>query len=336
MNLYTWQNDLWLQLWLVGRGRLPHALLLCGRSGLGKRDFAKACAQALLCESPKARNLPCGICFSCTSFEQSAHPDFRLLVPSAELPLVGDLANETPPSKEKKVSEVITIDQVRGLADFVSLTSHQGGQRVVLIAPAEQLNANAANALLKMLEEPPAHVTFLLVTNQLARILPTIRSRCRLLRMPIPDAVVAKQWLAAQGCKDADLNLALAGGAPLEAMQLAANEGEAKRSLSALWDPAGSVDPLQAADRVQSLPPAEVMRAFLTWLHDLLSVKLGLPIRYHIDAHEIQQRVCLQTNLLRLIELHKFVLDASRLVHHPLNPRLFWESIFIKYFAAIA
>ncbi|MEO6024509.1 MAG: DNA polymerase III subunit delta' [Burkholderiales bacterium] len=333
MNLYTWQKEVWRQIWVGGRERLPHALLFCGRPGLGKRDFAKACAQALLCESWKEENLPCGVCYSCTAFEQSTHPDFRLLVPTAEQQPSGDATTEMPPSKEKKVSEVITIDQVRGLADFVSLTSHQSGQRVVLITPAEQLNANAANALLKMLEEPPAQVTFLLVTNQLARILPTIRSRCRLLRLPIPDAAVAKRWLAEQGCKDAALNLAMAGGAPLEAIQFAAYEPESKHSLlSDLWD---SPDPLQAADIMQTLPPAEGMRYLQTWIHDLLSVKLGLPIRYHIDARQIQQRLCNQTNLLRLIELHKFVLDASRLVRHPLNLRLFWESIFIKYFAAL-
>ena len=151
MKLYTWHEAIWTRLWATGRERLPHALLLCGHSGVGKRDFALRCAQALLCGSPDSQHNPCGHCSSCNSFQQSAHPDFRLLVPSAESALDDDTAGDVNSGKGKKLSEAITVDQVRGLADFVSLTSHQSGQRVVLIAPAEQLNGNAANALLKML-----------------------------------------------------------------------------------------------------------------------------------------------------------------------------------------
>ena len=332
MKLYPWHEAIWTRLWATGRERLPHALLLCGHSGVGKRDFALRCAQALLCGSPDGQHNPCGHCSSCNSFQQSAHPDFRLLVPSAESALDDDAAGDVNSGKGKKLSEAITVDQVRGLADFVSLTSHQSGQRVVLIAPAEQLNSNAANALLKMLEEPPAQVTFLLVTNQLARILPTIRSRCRLLRMPIPDHAQASQWLVSQGCKNVDGNLALAGGAPLDALARAENDN----GLNELWPAAREMDPLQLAERVQAFSSVEVMDSLQTWLYDLLSVKLGLTSRYHVAANDIQQRIMRRANLLELIDLQRAVLDASRLVRHPLNPKLFWESIFIRYVAAIS
>ncbi len=107
------------------------------------------------------------------------------------------------------------IDQVRKISDFLAISSHRGGRRVVMLLPAEALNAPAANALLKMLEEPPHGVAFLAVSDQLDAVLPTILSRCVLLRAPIPSRAQALAWLQSNGVERAETKLAEAGGAPL-------------------------------------------------------------------------------------------------------------------------
>src|SRR5207247_4155502 len=109
----------------------------------------------------------------------------------------------------------IKIYQVRELADFLNIRSHRGGLRVALVHPAEEMNINAANALLKALEEPPAGAVFLLVSHRPARLLPTIRSRCVALPVAVPPREAALRWLSGQGMPDAERWLAYAGGAPL-------------------------------------------------------------------------------------------------------------------------
>ena len=220
-----WQSGLWDQLagW---RDRLPHAVLLHGGRGIGKRHVAQAFAQLLLCESPRSAQA-CGTCASCQLIAADNHPDFRWLMPAADMPPRADDAGEPEEGSEaveaqatggkskKPPSREIVIDQVRRIGDFLSVSSHRGGRRVVLLAPAEALNGPAANALLKMLEEPPAGAVFLAVSDQIDAVLPTIRSRCVLVRAPAPPWAEALGWLRGQGVEDAESRLAEAGGAPM-------------------------------------------------------------------------------------------------------------------------
>jgi len=171
---------------LSDRGRLPHALLIHGAAGIGKVEFARAFAAGALCESPR-EGLACGQCPSCHWFSQGNHPDFREIVPESAADDEDEVEGEGAKA-EKAKSVVIKIDQVRAVADFVALTTHRAGFRVLLLHPADALHPNAANALLKTLEEPPPHTLILLVTAYPARLLPTIRSRCRPLALPMPEA----------------------------------------------------------------------------------------------------------------------------------------------------
>ena len=164
MSLLPWQDADWTR-FADQFARLPHALLFTGAAGIGKDVFARHVAQALLCEHPRADQRPCGQCEACHWFAQDAHPDFRLLRPDHDEP-----AADGKPAARKL--EVIKIEAVRHTIDFAYLSSHRGGRRVVLIDPAESMNLNAANALLKVLEEPPADVVFLLVSDALQKLLP--------------------------------------------------------------------------------------------------------------------------------------------------------------------
>ena len=226
--LYPWQNETWEQL-LGMQARLPQALLVHGPEGVGKSVLAEQFAQFLLCETTGALQAPCGTCDGCRWFLAGSHPDFRRLEPESvsRLRETGEEQDEAAPaaSKTQKPSTEIKIDQVRLLDGFLNLRSHRGRQRVVLVSPAEDMNRNAANALLKGLEEPQGQAHFILVSHRPARLLPTIRSRCVALPVALPDPAAAGSWLKAQGAPDWEAWLAFAGGAPLRALEYTSGAG---------------------------------------------------------------------------------------------------------------
>ena len=223
------QKEAWTQ--LAGRlDRLPHALLIHGAPGVGKLALAEHFAQFLLCEKKRQGAGPCGKCEGCRWFLGGNHPDVRYVEPEimARNQVAPEEGEEESSKEKKKPSVVIKVDEIRALGGFVNVKSSRGGLRVAIIHPAETLNEGAANALLKSLEEPPAGAIFLLVSHRPAALLPTIRSRCVPVPVPLPDLAAAAAWLAKQGVRNPERWLAFAGGAPLRALDYATGErGEA-------------------------------------------------------------------------------------------------------------
>lgn len=210
----VWHRDMLAELMQQATDqRLPHALVLSGPAGIGKQRLARSFLEALLCQQPQG-GLACGRCQSCHLAAAGSHPDMAVLVPD-----------------EEKKSKVIKIDQVRELVEFFSKTAQYGGRRVALLWPAETMNRNAQNALLKTLEEPGRGAFLLLLCNQPSRLLPTVRSRCQQRQLGVPDHSSALAWLAEQTGKEADARalLAAAGGAPLKALALEQAEWFAQR-----------------------------------------------------------------------------------------------------------
>ncbi len=314
---------------LARREALPHALLVHGPAGIGKAAFARAIAAGLLCESPRD-GLACGACGSCHWLGQGNHPDYREIVPEA-----AEEEDEAPEAEaarpEKAKSLVIKIEQIRDVADFVALTTHRGGHRVLVLHPAEALHPAAANALLKTLEEPPPGTLIVLVTSYPARLLATLRSRCRRLGLPLPPAAQARAWLEAEGVADARAVLALAGGAPLLARELAGPEETKLRTrvLAELARPGGA-DPLQFA----ALERAAVERFLFwlqTWVHDLVRVRLAGSPRHHPAHAAMLQARARGADLDALLALDRELAAARRLAAHPLNPRLLAEHFLLAY-----
>src|SRR5574343_1797207 len=198
MNVIDLHAKVWSAL-QARRARLPHALLLGGQKGLGKFDLARCFAASLLCEAPQPEGLACGKCLACNWFGQGNHPDFRLLQPEA---LSTDVEVE---DGKKKPSQQITIDQVRGLDEFFNIGTHRGGLRIVLVNPTEAMNRNTANSLLKTLEEPSPGTLFLMVSSEPMRLLPTIRSRCQAVPVPVPSARSAAKMLSDEGLGEAEI-----------------------------------------------------------------------------------------------------------------------------------
>lgn len=327
MAMHPWQQSLWRQM-ANGRSRMPHALLLQGRPGIGKLGFAKTLAGALLCDQPTVEGHACGQCDSCNWYVQGNHPDLRTLEPEDNGPSGDDEGTEAKPVRK---SQVISVDQVRELAEFLGLSSHRANMRIVLLHPAEALNAASANALLKMLEEPPPGVLFILVTHQPQRLLPTIRSRCNKVDMPFPERAEAETWLAAQGVPDAAERLAYVGGAPLLALRM--EEGTEKRLTDLHKELArGSrMDPFFTASLCAKEGIPYTVEAMQKWVHDLVSVHLVGEVRYHAQQRVSLQALAKGVDLPRLLDFQRLLDEVRRMAQHPLNAELQVESLMTQY-----
>jgi DNA polymerase III subunit delta' len=261
INEYPWLELYWERLTATHRqNRFPHALLLTGQTGMGKAVFAMELARFLLCEHPTNGMSPCLQCTSCTLFSAGSNPDFFRLTPAED-------------------SRVIKIDQVRQLSENLSLTSHGNGYKVAILIPADALNVNAANSLLKTLEEPSDNTVLIMVSARPSRLPATIRSRCQEIRIQATDRESATRWLAARyDGPSPEVYLALANGAPLQALQMAQEQAleERQRHFRALVGVHTGQDcPLTVAQGWASDEDLKGLRWMREWLMDMLRIRLS-------------------------------------------------------------
>ncbi|OZA53350.1 MAG: DNA polymerase III subunit delta', partial [Methylophilales bacterium 39-45-7] len=320
--IYPWQNALWHSL-TQSRSKLHHAFLMYGRAGVGKYDFALNFSQSLLCPNKNETGHACQQCASCHWFSDESHPDFRLITPEQN-----DSADEDVSSAKKtKKKTQISVAQIRELSDFLSLSSHQSsGLRIVLIHPAEALNLAAANALLKMLEEPAPDVVFILIAHQLQRLLPTVLSRCQKIKMPIPDQTQALGWLNANGVSNAAQQLAYMEGSPIKVF----NEQADFAHLTQIWGQLAlgqKLDPQFVAPLVIAHSVEMGVIAIQKWIYDILAVKLSQQVRYHLQHANALQALAEKVNLGKLFDFQKKTNELRKLATHPLNHELQMESL---------
>ena len=313
---------------LAAGARFPQALLIEGPAGIGKLALAMRVARARLCESPHGDGAACGTCASCGYVAAGQHPDLRVVEPVA----FDDEGNATP-------QDVIRIEAVRDLTEWSQVTSHRGGAKLAVIAPAEAMHYAAANALLKTLEEPPAGTSLLLVSHQPGRLPATIRSRCVRRVVPLPPADLAGAWLAAQGVADAEIVLAQAGGAPFRARHLADPARQAERAewLRMLAAPE-RFDPIALAARVDLAGKDErrgrlgdALDGLIAWTADLARVAAGGAPTRNPDFAPALTRLGPRVARLSLLRYHQALLRQRALLQHPLQPRLVAESLLIDY-----
>jgi DNA polymerase-3 subunit delta' len=232
--------------------RFPHALLLTGADGLGKRDLAAWLTCAVLCERSETELQCCGACASCKLIAARSHPDVVWIMP-----------------EEDKTQ--LSVDQIRAACERLTKTSYRQGYKVALVAPAHQMTVSAANSLLKTLEEPSANTLLILITSQPSTLPATVRSRCQRIGVQRPTAQQALQWLNSQ--LPAAANPALlefAGGAPLRAVDYAdgrfdALDEDMQGGLAALFSGRADVTQVAAAWAKDAVPDR------LTWLDLWLS-----------------------------------------------------------------
>lgn len=319
---------------------LPHALLFYGPAGTGIETFAESFAKARLCENRQPDGYACGQCQSCHWFDQNSHPDFRQILPET-LEIAKGLddpdrkTDDDAGASEKKTKEPskkIGIERIRSLADFINISTHRGGLRVVFVYPAEAMTTESSNSLLKMLEEPPANTLFILTTNHLDALLPTILSRCSKLAFPMPEVSMAIGWLKKQGVEDAESWLAEQGGAPVTALaeSQSGHREEMTQFLAELAAPDDS-GLLKTAEKLQKVPLADLITWHQRWLYDLLSMRLTGNQRYYPRYRQQLSRMADRIDMDRFLKILKTVNDRKRVADHPLVPRLVLEDMLLDY-----
>ena len=321
------QTDLVKPPWIAAQTRQllaqqGHAWLLHGPSGLGQYGLALELARAWLCETPGLDGA-CGLCNSCHAIEVRTHADLCVLMPETHMLELGwplsEGAQAEVDEKKRKASREIRVDAMRDAIEFSQRTSARGRGKVVLVFPAEQMNAITANALLKTLEEPPGEVRFVLATESSHQLLPTIRSRCLGHAMAWPDAAVAQAWLQEQGLSalDAASFLKAAGGRPDDVLALHASGRKAQD-----WS---RFAPAMAAGEtafVRDWPVTELVDALQKLCHDALCLNQGASPRFF----DLKPGKAVPT-LAALSQWSLGLKQSRKTMDHPFNAGLMQEAL---------
>lgn len=347
MNINKLHKDAWVRL-QSRRAQLPHALLLSGHSGIGKFALAQAFVAGLLCEQPDDGGVACGQCSACHWLHQGNHPDLRWVIPEALRPiLLAHLTEEegggaTTEKAEKKASQEIKIDEIRALDSFLSVGTHRQGLRIVGVYPAEAMNRNTANAILKSLEEPAAGTLFLLISSNQNQLLPTIRSRCQVIPVKTPSAADSLIFLQSRmpHVQNGATLLAMAGGAPLLACDLAVDTQNWLATLLAALRQGAAVAPLEVAAQLDKqfkdekvlAPLLQTVDWCMKWIIDLTLASQAQAVRYFIDQTDVIHHLRTRLNDVVLIRFYRETLiPLSREATQPLNVKLFLESLLSDY-----
>ena len=319
------------------RGTLHHAYLLAGPEGVGKGTAARLLAQAANCEGGTPGDA-CGTCTPCRKIAREVHPDVLVVRTEREMARAG----AWEPKGGRTPSRDIVVDQVRELVDRrLSLRRHEGRRRLVVLDPADAMNVQAQNALLKTLEEPPPDTTIVLVSAVADALLPTVRSRClRVAFAPLPAAFVEERLVAAGRPPDqARLAAALAPGSlgraqAMDAEALAERRGAVEEAAGLPADDALAwIEYARArgADREAARATCELL---LVWLRDLVALgaagaaaPLALP-----DLAKATAAASARVGPLEALRRRDGVKRALAAIRQNANPALALERMLIGWF----
>ncbi len=298
--------------------RLPHALLLLGQAEAGQSEIGQWLAARLLCD--RADAAACGDCAGCRLFLAGTHPDLHH---------IGIEADTT----------VIRVEQIRALSESLSFKSYRGRRKVALIDPADAMNINSFNALLKTLEEPPDHTYLILTASRSDRLPRTIASRCARIRLPLPSTVEALAWLNQhQPQAGWERLLSLANGAPFLALRYAeAGLGELDAEMRETLDSAekGQLDVIATATAWIADQP----EARLFWLESWLTGRLreaGLSSDLINNNRLPWLRVPGSDPMIRAgYRLLDTLREARLLISGALNKQLLFEGLLVSLSALV-
>lgn len=296
-----WQESIWSEFTqYIYTDRLPHAILLSGPSGIGKGRLAIALAERLLCGS-ESHDYACGICKSCTLLNAGSHPDlFPISIPE----------------KSKNIS----IDEIRKLSSVISKTAQQGGRKVAIINPAEALNINASNALLKSLEEPQGKTVLILVAHRPTLLSATIRSRCQIIQLTPPSCELATSWLNSMVTDQTNIDKALeiSDGRPLLALDYLRSDSLRDQQyfeevVSAVRT--GDLSFIEAAQQCAKLDIGPALEWFISYLH-----------RSVIKDKRMRSNQNIYLFLDRLNYMYSLIVSGSNV-----NQLLMWEELLMSW-----
>ena len=319
--MFSWQQKNWLTLTdSLKNQRLGHGLLFHGAAGIGKNAFALEFAHSLMCEQPLTDSA-CGQCKSCNLNNAHSNPDLLMIEPEEE-------------------GKAIKVDQIRDLIQKVSLTSHSQNYRVIIISPADALNINASNSLLKTLEEPPNNTVLILVSDAPSKLMATIRSRTQMVRFDLPSEQESLEWLQQQNIEQPELVLKLNANAPLSALSMSQGNGLLVREqLFNNWQALaeGNADALESAaiwlkegfKDLGSLP----LQWVSSWITDMIRTMQGGHIESmsNMDYAQTLQKLARQVDLKSMYGLLDRLNDTIQLMDSPANQQTLIESLLLHW-----
>lgn len=324
LHPYPWQLSEWQQLnQQIVANKLPHALMFAGPKGIGKRHLAESLAQLLLCLAP-IEGTPCGKCRGCQLNSVQNHPDLIRVEP-------------------EEGSKGIKVDQVRALIDDLGKTSQQGGYKVVVLEPAEAMNTNSANALLKSLEEPAANTLLILLSHSSSAVLPTIRSRCQMRLLPMPSNEQVIHWLTplmVGSQVPIEKLMEAAGGAPLTALAYLKGDSLERRDtwlLNLIRLSSGQISAIEVAGQWYKEDVTAIVEWFLSWLHSVMRWQVGMQ---NVLISQLPQDIRDRLSHVPAALLHRYVeklLIAKRQLLSSANPnkQLLLEEVLLDWGALL-
>jgi DNA polymerase III subunit delta' len=319
MKILPWQKLNWNILSKYrAQNRVPQALLLIGKKGLGKQYLAIQLAFSLLCEKPKDNGIACGYCNSCLLLNAETHPDFIQIKPDGQ-------------------GKSITIGQMRNLITRLALKPQFQSYRVVVVNPADAMNNAAINAFLKCLEEPPERTVILLITDKPSLLPSTIVSRCQKLVIALSSKEIVFTWLKQMGIEhNLELIFNLALGAPFLALDYAKNGTlEMRNSCFKAWMDVAKQrrHPVSVAEDWYKLPDELLTFWMLGWITDTIKCcyQMKADSLVNSDLKEALQEQSQQLASKELYKLYDLMLISQQRFNTQLNKQAMFEDILIKW-----
>ena len=313
MSLYPWQEKAWLEL-NTSASKLHHAYLLIGPLGGGLERFANIFSSSLICKNLTDSMQACGKCQDCI-WLSTEHPNLKVI------------NNES----EEGASKNISIESIRNIKKFVELSSHSiGGKKVILINNAESLTINAANALLKILEEPPENSYLILTVENISSLLPTIISRCVMFKTPTPSVDDAKSFLKAEGYENLSSQLPLFSNLPLDVIAHQSNIDLFTMIINE-FKKGGDFELMAIDPRWLNEDFKETISLFQKWLYDIFLFKMTKKYHFLVSKNENIKKLSDAADITKLLKLLKSVNNIKLISNKPINKDISFDNLMVEY-----
>jgi DNA polymerase-3 subunit delta' len=316
MNIYPWQKSSWNELFL-DELRMPHAYIFYGTQTQEINKFVDELIKSILCSQPSEENFACGKCQDCL-WSKTNHPDLKIVESSSD-------------KDENLNSDVLNVANAREVKKFLELTSHQAnGKKIVAVYDAERLNIAASNALLKIIEEPPNDCLIIFTVNDIANLLPTITSRCRLIIFPKPSIKDAKEFLSQTDNIDLIDNLQLYNNAPLQLI----NEKEMLADTNII------INELKKGNKIDLMKINNIwldnglvwiINLVQKWAYELLLCKLSEGHNYFPNNIKAVQELALNADLSKLLTYQISLNTIKSYAKTTVNKEINLGTVMIEY-----